>query len=86
MAKYEFGSDEFHKAAWEAGHQAYLETLAAGLPVACLDSEGRNVLEYPDGPKVRDPLDPGRTCRSELRDHPRTERSGRLKTACPFSH
>jgi hypothetical protein len=51
MAKYEFGSDEFHKAAWEAGHRAYLETLAAGLPVTVLDGEGRNVLEYPDGRK-----------------------------------
>jgi hypothetical protein len=51
MAKYEFGSDEFHQAAWEAGHRAFLETLAAGLPVTVLDSEGRNVLEYPDGRK-----------------------------------
>ena len=51
MAKYEFGSDEFHQAMWEAGHQAFLETLAAGLPVTYVDDEDRTVVGYPDGRK-----------------------------------
>ncbi len=49
MAKYEFASDEFNRAAYEAGHKAFLETLAAGRPVFYLDSEGLNVMEQPDG-------------------------------------
>lgn len=37
-AKYEFGSDGFHTAAWEAGHKAFERTLAAGLPVFNLET------------------------------------------------
>jgi hypothetical protein len=49
MPKYEFGSPEFDEAVAAAGHQAYLDTLAAGLPAFILDSEGRNVMVCPDG-------------------------------------
>ena len=46
---YDFGSREFDEAARAAGHQAFLETLAAGLPVFYLDDDGLNVMQYPDG-------------------------------------
>jgi hypothetical protein len=49
MAAYKFDSPEFDKAVREATHQAFLDTLAAGLPVSYVDSEGLNVLQYPDG-------------------------------------
>jgi hypothetical protein len=45
---YDFGSKEFDEAVRAAGHQAFLETLAAGLPVFYLD-DGLNVMECPDG-------------------------------------
>ena len=32
-----------------ACHQAFLETLAAGLPVFYRDTDGLNVMQYPDG-------------------------------------
>ena len=32
-----------------AGHQAFLETLAAGLPVFYRDDDGLNVMQCPDG-------------------------------------
>jgi hypothetical protein len=32
-----------------AGHQAFLETLAAGLSVFYVDTEGLNVMECSDG-------------------------------------
>jgi hypothetical protein len=48
---YEFGSPEFDKAAYEAGHQAFLETLAAGLPVFYVDDDGINAMLFPDGRK-----------------------------------
>lgn len=48
MAAYEFGSKEFDDAVWAAGHQAFLETLAAGLSVF-YTSNGLNVMEQPDG-------------------------------------
>ena len=32
-----------------AGHQAFLETLAAGLSVFYVDTEGLNVIECSDG-------------------------------------
>jgi len=47
--KYEFGSPEFDAAAYAAGHQAFLESLAAGLPVFYLDHDGVEVMELPDG-------------------------------------
>jgi hypothetical protein len=46
---YDFGSKEFDEAVRAAGHQAFLETLAAGLPVFYVDTEGLNVMQYPDG-------------------------------------
>ena len=48
---YDFGSVEFDEAVRAAGHQAFLETLAAGLPVFYRDAEGLNVMECPDGRK-----------------------------------
>jgi hypothetical protein len=46
---YEFGSPEFEEAVRMAGRRAFERTLAAGLPVFYLDSEGLDVMEYPDG-------------------------------------
>jgi hypothetical protein len=46
---YDFGSKEFDEAVRAAGHQAFLETLAAGLPVFYLDHDGLNVMQCPDG-------------------------------------
>jgi hypothetical protein len=48
MERREFGSPEFHRAVWEAGHQAFLDTLAAGLPVFYI-RKGLDVMEQPDG-------------------------------------
>ena len=48
-APYEFGSVEFDEAVRKACHNAFLETLAAGLPVFYLDHDGLNVMEQPDG-------------------------------------
>ncbi len=48
---YDFGSKEFDEAVRAAGHQAFLETLAAGLPVFYRDDDGLNVMQYPDGRK-----------------------------------
>ncbi len=48
---YDFDSPEFDEAVRAAGHKAFLETLAAGLPVFYLDSDGLNVMEQPDGRK-----------------------------------
>ena len=45
---YDFASKEFDEAVRAAGHQAFLETLAAGLPVFYLD-DGLNVMQCPDG-------------------------------------
>jgi len=44
---YDFGSKEFDEAVRAAGHQAFVETLAAGLPVFYLDDEGLNVMLCP---------------------------------------
>ena len=49
--RYEFGSPEFHQAVNQAGHQAFEETLAAGLPVFYLDDDGLNAMLLPDGRK-----------------------------------
>jgi hypothetical protein len=49
--RYEFGSPEFDKAVYEAGHQAFLETLAAGRPVFYVDDDGLNAMLFPDGRK-----------------------------------
>ena len=47
---YDFGSKEFDEAVRAAGHQAFLETLAAGLSVFCRDDDdGLNVMQCPDG-------------------------------------
>ena len=46
---YDFGSKEFDEAVRDAGHQAFLDTLAAGLPVFYRDADGLNVMQYPDG-------------------------------------
>ena len=43
-----FGSKEFHEAVQASGRKAFLETLAAGLPVF-YTSKGLNVMEQPDG-------------------------------------
>lgn len=48
-AEYEFGSDEFNQAVSEACHQAFLESLAAGLTVFYQNSNGLNIMEQPDG-------------------------------------
>ena len=45
----EFDSPEFHQAVAAAGRREFLETLAAGLPVFYLDTDGLNVMEQPDG-------------------------------------
>ncbi|MGO9258549.1 MAG: hypothetical protein ACLQU1_19860 [Bryobacteraceae bacterium] len=46
---YEFGSKEFDEAVRASGRKAFLDTLAAGLPVFYLDHDGLNVMEQPDG-------------------------------------
>lgn len=46
---YDFGSAQFHDAVRAAGHEAFLETLAAGLPVFYIDADGLNVMERSDG-------------------------------------
>ena len=48
---YDFASKEFDEAVRAARHQAFLETLAAGLPVFYLDDDGLNVMQCPDGRK-----------------------------------
>jgi hypothetical protein len=45
----DFGSREFDEAVRAAGRRAFDETLAAGLPVFYLDSEGLNVMQRADG-------------------------------------
>lgn len=45
----DFASADFDRAAYRAGHNAFSATLAHGLPVFYLDSEGVNVMELPDG-------------------------------------
>ena len=49
MAAYEFDSPEFDQAVYNATHQAYLDTLAAGRPAFILDPEGLDVMVCPDG-------------------------------------
>ena len=51
MPRYEFGSPEFDQAVYAAGHQAFLDTLAAGRPVFYLDDDGLNAMLLPDGRK-----------------------------------
>jgi hypothetical protein len=48
---YDFGSEAFHEAVQAAGRRAFEETLAAGLPVFYLDSDGLQVMELADGRK-----------------------------------
>ncbi len=49
MAELDIRSKEFDDAVRAAGHQAFLDTLAAGLPVFYLDADGLDVMEQPDG-------------------------------------
>ena len=49
MADYEFGSPEFDEAVARATHEAYLESLATGLPVFVIDEHGQNVMRFADG-------------------------------------
>jgi ABC-type protease/lipase transport system fused ATPase/permease subunit len=46
---YDFGSRQFDDAVRAATRKAFDETLAAGLPVFYIDSDGLNVMEHPDG-------------------------------------
>jgi hypothetical protein len=48
---YEFNSPEFDEAVAAATHQAFLDTLAAGLPVFYEDEDGLNAMLLPDGRK-----------------------------------
>jgi len=47
--KLDVASPQFDAAVRAACHEAFLETLAAGLPVFYLDSAGLNVMEHPEG-------------------------------------
>jgi len=49
MAQLDIRSKEFDEAVRAATHQAFLDTLAAGLPVFYLDADGLDVMEQPDG-------------------------------------
>ena len=46
---YDFGDAAFDEAVWAAGRRAFDETLAAGISVFFLDSEGLNVMQRADG-------------------------------------
>ena len=59
MAQYEFGSPEFDQAVWEAGHKAYLDTLAAGRPAFIME-DGLNLMVMPDGRRFEIRWLPGR--------------------------
>ena len=48
---YDFGSARFDEAVRAAGHQAFLDTLAAGLPVFHPDDDGIDSMLLPDGRK-----------------------------------
>jgi hypothetical protein len=48
-AAYEFRSTQFDDAVRAACHEAFAETLAAGLSVFYIDGEGLNVMEHADG-------------------------------------
>ena len=48
---YDFGSKKFDEAVRAACHQAFLETLAAGLSVFYLDNDGVEAMQRPDGRK-----------------------------------
>jgi hypothetical protein len=56
-----FDSPEFDAAAYAAGHQAFLDTLASGLPVFYLD-DGVEVMELPDGRRFEIRWIPGAPC------------------------
>ena len=47
-----FDSPEFDAAVSAAGYQAFLDTLAAGLPAFYLDNDGLNVMEIPEWTEV----------------------------------
>lgn len=46
---YDFGSKQFDDAVRAACHEAFVQTLAAGLAVFYIDGKGLNVMEHPDG-------------------------------------
>lgn len=48
-AAFHFDSPEFDHAVQVACHDAFLEAIAAGLPVFYIDADGLDVLERPDG-------------------------------------
>jgi len=48
-AAYDFASKEFDDAVRAGTRRAFEATLAAGLPVFYLDSDGLDVMEQPDG-------------------------------------
>ena len=48
---YDFASAQFDEGVRVAGHKAFAETLAAGLPVFYIDGNGLNVMECADGRK-----------------------------------
>ncbi len=48
-AAYDFRSADFDTAVEAACRQAFIETLAAGLPVFYIDADGLNVMERADG-------------------------------------
>jgi hypothetical protein len=50
----------FDEEAYAAGHTAFLETLAAGLPVCYRDETGLLVMEQPDGRRFEIRWLPGR--------------------------
>ena len=47
----DYGNRPIDQAVRAATRKAFEETLAAGLPVCYLDSEGLNVMQFPDGRK-----------------------------------
>lgn len=49
LPEYDFAGEDFDRAAYEAGHRAFADTLAAGHPVFYRDGDGLNVKELPDG-------------------------------------
>jgi len=48
---YDFGSAGFDEAVRVAGHKAFAEALASGIPVFYVDADGLNVMERADGRK-----------------------------------
>lgn len=49
LGQYDFESAEFDDAVHAATHRAFVDTLAAGLPVFYVDGDGINVMQLADG-------------------------------------